>query len=57
MEEEWVFEQFGRLIKVLAEVGSLAEAGDWKQLEALDFSSRSGPRTSEGDQRSTSSAE
>jgi hypothetical protein len=51
MEEEWVFEQFGRLIKVMAEVGLLAKAGAWDQLEALDFSSgsRVGPRTSGGD--------
>ena len=37
----------------MAEVGSLATAGDWEQLEALDFSSgaRVGPRTSGGDQR------
>ena len=53
MEEEWVFEQFGRVIRAMAEVGSLATAGDWEQLEALDFSSgaRVGPRTSGGDQR------
>jgi hypothetical protein len=53
VEEEWVFEQFGRVMKVMAEVGSLALAGAWDQLEALDFSSgyQVGPRTSGGDQR------
>jgi len=39
VEELWVFEHFGRVIKAIAEVGLLAKAGAWDQLEALDFSS------------------
>ena len=59
MEEEWVFEQFGRVIRAMAEVGSLATAGDWEQLEALDFSSgaRVWPRTSEETRGSTLNAD
>jgi hypothetical protein len=42
LDEEWVFEHFGRVIKVMAEVGLLAKAGAWDQIKVLDFSA--GPR-------------
>jgi hypothetical protein len=35
VEELWVFEQFGRMIKVIVEVGLLAKTGAWEQVEAL----------------------
>jgi hypothetical protein len=38
VEELWVFEQFGRVIKVIVEVGLLAKTGAWEQLEALSLS-------------------
>lgn len=38
MDELWVFEAFGRMIKVIVEVGLLTKTGVWDQLEALAFS-------------------
>jgi hypothetical protein len=52
-DEEWVFEHFGRMIKAFVEVGLLAKAGAWDQIEALAPSPGSGfgPRLSGEDQR------
>ena len=38
VEELWVFEQFGRMMKAIVEVGLLAKAGAWDQIEALALS-------------------
>ena len=57
VDEQWVFEAFGRMIKAIVEVGLLAKTGAWDQLEALALSRRLEPFPSGKTQQPTLNGE